>query len=155
MKPRTAVRKVSARQLAKHPELLCGNTTIARTPTAKSQPRKTKPRASNPKRKATRFEHDYHSVERVGFVKSLPCAMASLGYSAACSPGTENAHTGKRPGAGLKAQYSTIAPLCHWHHHLYDTRQGILQYRGLRESIASVAAATELLWRAHVGAVAS
>ena len=53
-----------------------------------------------------RFPHEYHSGERVEWVRSLPCVV----------PGCErrpcdNHHT-EAGGMGIKAHYSTIVPLC-------------------------------------------
>ena len=75
----------------------------ARTPIARGK----RPNRSNTKRKAAEFARCYHSVERVEFVKRLPCAACGVvGYS-------QNAHVGKDgKGAGRKAHYTMIAPLC-------------------------------------------
>ncbi len=60
----------------------------------------------NRQRKAANFARQYHSVERVEFVKSRPCdACRVVGYS-------ENAHVGRRSGAGRKGPYTEIASLC-------------------------------------------
>jgi hypothetical protein len=102
--------------------------------------RKARPRKRNPARKAREFARTYHSVERVEFVKGMPCAACGVvGYS-------ENAHLPPKgeAGAGYKADYRFIAPMCgpYWHsggkpcsdekydalpyngcHYLYDKRR--------------------------------
>lgn len=63
----------------------------------------------NPKRRRSEFARCYHSKERVEFVKRMPCIRCGLhGYS-------DNAHVGRKgAGAGRKADYDQIAPLCGW-----------------------------------------
>ena len=75
----------------------------------KPSPRPTKARKpvrrSNAKRRAREFRRVYFSVERVEFVKRLPCASCGIvGFS-------ENAHI-EGHGTGYKAGYQRIAPLC-------------------------------------------
>ena len=67
--------------------------------------KKQRPRPVNAKRKAREFRRTYHSLARVEFVKSLPCASCGVfGWS-------QNAHaTGG--GAGRKSGYAMILALC-------------------------------------------
>lgn len=128
MKPRAEVRKVSAKRLAKHPELARSSSTIVRsgTPIARrSKPRKTsatggvsplhpkgdrparrsKPKASNPKRRAKNHARSYG--EKRAWVVQQPCAVC--GWSAGdCDP----AHTSGDNGTGFKASSKHLAPLC-------------------------------------------
>lgn len=62
------------------------------------------PKARNPKRKAREFERCYGSTARVAFVKSLPCIVCGRGPC-------DNAHI-RGDGAGRKADYTAIVPLC-------------------------------------------
>ena len=72
--------------------------------------RKTPLRPRNPERREREFRRTYHSLERVRFVKNLPCCVP--GCEAAPS---ENAHVGIE-GIGRKSHYTRIVPLCAVHH---------------------------------------
>lgn len=78
------------------------------------------PRKVNRKRKASEFARCYGSKERVQWVKSLPCAVPNCDGQP-----IENAHA-LGGGAGRKADYQLIAPLCRAHHrylHQHGTHQ--------------------------------
>lgn len=70
--------------------------------------RKVRVKPRNPKRRQSEFARAYHSKERVEWVKSLPCCVCSTVPS-------DNAHVGNG-GAGRKAGYESIVPLCREHH---------------------------------------
>ena len=118
------------------------------------------------KRKAKEFARCYHSVERVEFVKSLPCsACGVVGYS-------QNAHVLGNDGMGRKKGYETIAPLCGPRphrlavgrplapgivafmgcHRLYDEYHWDLEAEFRDFDPVRAAAETEKLWQAHTRA---
>lgn len=114
--------------------------------------KKQRPRPVNAKRKAREFRRTYHSLARVEFVKSLPCASCGVfGWS-------QNAHaTGG--GAGRKSGYEMILPLCGPHplhnYGAYGLTEGCHQWYD-RHRLAgftldhalAAAARTEKLWLA-------
>ena len=124
----------------------------------KPLPRSTKPikrgrvKRVNAQRKAREFARTYHSVERVEFVKRLPCASCGkIGAS-------QNAHIGKEgKGAARKGNYDQIAPLCgpnrwgeigcHTLHDLYYSTT----FRTLfpRFDAPQACAATEAAWQSY------
>ena len=81
----------------------------------KPEPRKKKepkpPKARNAKRREPEFARCYGSEARVEWVQKLPCIVP------ACRIGglRENAHI-EGDGAGRKADYTKIVPLCRSHH---------------------------------------
>lgn len=97
MKPRVRVKAISDKKLAQHG---------GRLPWSSIPTKGGKPKARNPKRKAKEFARCYHSVERVEFVKDQPCKACGRLFA------SENAHVLGNGGAGRKAGYKTIAPLC-------------------------------------------
>lgn len=62
----------------------------------------------NAKRAAKEFARAYHSLRRVKFVESLPCAQCGAMSGSAW---IVNAHT-KTGGTSRKGDYATIIPLC-------------------------------------------
>lgn len=72
----------------------------ASKPIARSGP----PKKRNAKRRVTEFARCYHSRKRVLFVKGLPCIICGHGPC-------DNAHI-ENGGAGRKADYAKIVPLC-------------------------------------------
>jgi len=96
-------------------------------------------RHANPRRKAREFARCYHSHERVAFIQASPCIIPGCGCHSI------NAHVGsKGAGAGRKADYDQIAPLCAVHHQaLHDGRLTPDQGWLLKH-----AAATEAAWQA-------
>lgn len=124
--------------------------------------RRTKPKKVNRKRKASEFARCYHSRKRVAFVKSLPCiGCGVVGYS-------ENAHV-VIDGAGRKADYGQVVPLCgpHYTKPLVPSLLGTaLALRGCHNELHQMgraawelyrhidldeaAARTETAWQSHV-----
>jgi hypothetical protein len=158
MKPRKEVRKVSARQLAKHPELLRGNSTIVRS----SSPGPRKPKSLTPikrsrikpkPRKPSEFARIYGSRERVRFIKSLPCCLccgiALSDFAPDAGNSSDNAHTGERSGMGRKADFDTIVPMCRLHHRRFDTYDPPFNIEECREAIQALGPKIEQLWVLH------
>ncbi len=97
---------------------------------------------TNPKRKASEFARCYGSKERVLFVKALPCVACDR---APC----ENHHI-RNGGAGRKADYDKIIPLCTSHHdrwHEKGARSFVATY-GL--DLGKLATATESKWQSFL-----
>lgn len=116
--------------------------------------KKTRVKARNPKRAASAFAFAYHSRERKAFVRSLGCVYCTMiaPLFGTLSAGTsDNAHTGKKPGKGLKSHYTSIVPLCRSHHRMYDERVKRLGDADVRAAIESLASQVEARWRAHSG----
>ncbi|MDB4893172.1 MAG: hypothetical protein JWL61_5027 [Gemmatimonadetes bacterium] len=116
----------------------------AKPPQREKIPKRSWVKRRNTKRKAREFERAYGSKERVEWVKSLPCCWCgAVGES-------QNAHT-VGGGAGRKADYDTIAPLC-WSitrlpcHKAYDQHLGVFAHEGAREYVKAQAAETERRW---------
>lgn len=102
-------------------------------------------RARNPKRQAANFVRCYHSVERVEWVKTLPC-VAAFSFDPCVGP-IENAHI-KGDGGSRKGHYTKIVPACE-HHHRDDMHRGIKSFarkHGIR--LEEAAAHVEYLWLA-------
>lgn len=98
----------------------------------------------NAKRRASEFARCYHSAERVAFVKSLPCAACR--HQGAYNP-IVNAHA-HGDGAGRKASYQTIVPLC-WTCHSIQHSSGNEALERLRGfSFDESAKYTEAKWQA-------
>lgn len=117
-------------------------------PAPREQKERKPPRAKNVKRSADEFTRCYHSDERVEFVKSLPCVVAG------CDKPSENAHI-EGDGAGRKASYTKVAPICGGHHR---TRKDSLHSLGREEfegthlvDLGALALDTERCWRRYVG----
>lgn len=112
----------------------------------KPPPRQPKERkrlkARNDRRHKAEWLREYESKERMGFVKSLPCATAHFG----CRLPSENAHI-ESGGKGRKADADKIAPLCEMHHHQLHTigRQSFERIYAI--DLAGVAAITESRWQ--------
>ena len=101
-------------------------------------------KARNAARRKREFARCYHSAERVEFVKALPCAVCY------CTP-SENAHT-TGGGASRKADYTTIAPLCAFHHaQLHRIGVDTFQIRHVIR-LRNEAAHTQALWQRHCAA---
>ena len=71
-------------------------------------------------RKKSEFARIYHSRSRVRFVKVMGCT--ACGWES--GDPIENAHTGAQSGAGRKADYQSIIPLCRSCHDRFDGRTG-------------------------------
>jgi hypothetical protein len=115
-----------------------------RTPIA----RHTRVKRVNRKRKASEFARCYHSRARVRFVKALPCVVCAAisPFIARVMAGrSENAHT-VIDGAGRKAGYETIVPLCHSHHRRYDEHRAPLETETARDAVKACAPLIETAW---------
>lgn len=114
-------------------------------------PRGGKPRPVNKKRKAKEFARAYHSVERVEFVKDQPCKACHRLFA------SENAHVLGNGGAGRKAGYETIAPLCGavagtiGCHRMFDEHRSQFDKFFQFFDPAAAAAATQRAWLAFTG----
>jgi hypothetical protein len=111
----------------------------------------------NRKRKLSEFARCYHSRARVLFVKNLPCVVCGL---MRC----DNAHI-EGGGAGRKADYDKIIPLCcvpsdhpcspgyaRGHHGLFHqigVESFVAAYPGLRLDLPALAAETEARWQEY------
>ena len=108
---------------------------------------KTRMKSVNRERRSKNFPRTYHSVERVLFVKTLPCVGCGIrGYSV-------NAHT-KNEGKSRKGHYTTIVPLCcerlgaEGCHYLLDKELGREAFEKLAGvNLERAAAETERLWQ--------
>lgn len=106
-------------------------------------------RRVNPQRKASRFAETYHSVGRVAWVKTLPCAAClAFGELAGCAGRIENAHVGGNDGASRKGPYWEIAPLGRAHHRRFDEYKPPFDTEAARAAMLDAAAQTEAAWRA-------
>ena len=96
------------------------------------------------KRSASEFARIYGSRERVEWVKTLPCAVASCGLSCGpCDGEIHNAHT-VSGGKGRKADAATVAPLCAKHHAAFDQYKPPFDTRESRAVIIGAAAGYDL-----------
>jgi hypothetical protein len=111
----------------------------------------------NAKRRASAFAHDYGSKVRVEWIKAQPCVwcVALLPILAIChlrGP-RHNAHTGKKPGKGLKSHHSTIVPLCALHHRKYDRYLKPFDDPAMRAKLEAMAPIVHAGWSAHLAAL--
>ena len=112
-----------------------------------AKPRRVK--RKNVKRSTKAFAENYGSLERVLWVKAQPCVCCeALGETQ--TGRSENAHT-EIAGAGLKAHYSTIIPLCPTHHTAYDQRLAPLDDEALRERLKALAASVHKMYESFGG----
>ncbi len=113
-----------------------------------AKPRRVK--RKNVRRSTAAFAHNYCSLERVLWVKAQKCCWCeALGEEQGSR--SENAHTGEQAGMSLKAHYSTIIPLCHTHHVMYDEYQHPLDEPFLREQLKALAASVHTLYESFGG----
>lgn len=114
--------------------------------------RKTAMRKRNPKRRVSEFARCYHSRERVRFVKGLACvacvALHPL-FVFVKNGERDNAHT-VTDGAGRKAGYETIVPLCRSHHRCYDEHRRPFDNDKARDWLKGLAPRIEAMWQSHV-----
>lgn len=104
--------------------------------------RKSRVNSVNAKRKAEEFARCYHSVERVEFVKALPCVVTLKSPS-------ENAHI-KSGGMGRKAGYRFIVPMsAEKHHELHDIGIATFLRKYPWVNLEESAARTEAAWLEH------
>lgn len=135
------------------PRKACGGATMQRSSMPK---RKTSVRPVNPERAAEAFAYGYHSKERKAWVKQQPCVMCEMFGPPPASMGPQlghcdNAHTGKKPGKGLKSHYTTVVPACRPHHTMYDDRIAPFDQPEVRERVEARAPEIEAAWRAAQG----
>ena len=119
----------------------------------KKQPKplkKTRVPKINGARRKKEFARCYHSKERVEWVKSLNCILCVAIHPllTLANQKSENAHT-VTGGAGRKAGYETIIPLCPGHHRRYDQHQAPCDRREVREMLKKLAAKIEKLWQSR------
>lgn len=103
------------------------------------------PKRENRARKLSAFARSYHSKARVRFVKSLPCAADGRGPC-------DNAHIPhESAGAGLKAIYQAVIPLCSGINgcHAKQHRDGWSGLGMNEEGRRRAAENTEEAWREH------
>lgn len=154
--PRTDADKRAAR-IAQLQKLRASRKPIPRTPLKKkARPASAKAkglviarRAIREQRKAKRFACCFHSVERVEFVKTLPCCVT--GYRHTDYDPIDNAHVYKDESKGLsrRAGYRCIAPMKHSVHMLLHQRPDLFRQRFPLADAAwfeQAAALTEKLW---------
>ena len=106
-------------------------------------------KARNVKRRASRFEHDYHSKERVEFIAEMACLPCSfLGEQQTTR--SENAHS-VVAGKGLKARYDTIFPACRKHHRAYDQHRAPFDDPDARLTMKIAAKLVQDMWLRYHG----
>lgn len=97
-------------------------------------------RAVNVERHEREWGRAYHSLERVQFVKRLPCAVCGRRPS-------HNSHT-ENGGKSRKADYTTIIPLCRTHHDELDNTNGRAAFADKYQvDLAGTAALVEERWQ--------
>lgn len=102
-----------------------------------------------PDRKAQRFREAYHSKRRVEFVKRLPCIVCKISLYDEGHP-CVNAHTGAHP-LGKKGPYTSIVPLCPFHHLQLDDRCGPEEFERVHNvSLEYARTITQTQWLAHL-----
>lgn len=121
---------------------------------ALAAPATSRPRPRNPEHQAKSFARQYGSLDRVRWVKTLPCA-------ACCVEGwSENAHLLGNDGARRRGPYDTIGPLCGNRfttvgcHTLYDEHEEQFDAMYPTFDPVAVAAQTEVGWQASAEAMA-
>lgn len=124
----------------------------ARRLSAISGKKRTAPKASNPARRKREWARAYHSQERVAFVQRLPCCVCVSRPWPLPMGESQNAHT-ESDGAGRKAGYQTIAPICHAHHRNLHQVGAVTFARFYAIDLAQCAANTQAAWLAHLEAV--
>jgi hypothetical protein len=98
-------------------------------------------RAINVERHEKNWARSFHSLERVRFIKSLPCSVAGCH-----SRPSDNAH-GWVDGMSRKADYDSILPLCDAHHRELDAGDGRAAFEAKYELwVALKAAETQAAW---------
>ncbi len=98
-------------------------------------------RSVNVERHEREWTRAYHSLERVAFVKSLPCIVPGC-RAKPC----DNAHIAN-DGKGRKGDYTLIVPACRTHHEELDNGDGRSAFEAMYGlSLAEHAAETEKAW---------
>ena len=139
---------------------------MKRTPLKRSAPLRSREPARGGGRKPTKrkrrtpseFRRIYGSKERVGFVKSLPCANCNIRdgfYDGLVMWAVVNAHV-RNSGTGRKGPYTAIIPLCETpdragcHDVQHDVGWLALSALDTREKREAAATRTEELWQSHL-----
>lgn len=119
---------------------------------ASGAPPRKRPKRANPKRKASEFARCFHSLERVQFVKDMPCTVR---HSGGCGGQIDNAHR-KGDGASRRSGYENILPLCTMHHTAGNDSLHVLQPQRFeqRHSVALIdaCARVQMAWQEVAGA---
>lgn len=101
-------------------------------------------RPRNPEKQAEEFARCFHSLERVEFVRSLPCAATGRHGS------IDNAHI-KGSGVGRRAHYTSIIPLSRaLHRKVHRWGWSSVPELSAEEVREYVAALTEQRWQAEL-----
>lgn len=152
--------KISSKRLASLGGKLPYSSVAKRSGSGSGVVKRRKPRALTPKQqrvraeiRATRrakaaedFARKYHSVERVEFVKSLPC------FASGIRGNIENAHVSdptRTKGMGRKASYLGIVPLSVECHRLLHRNPARFTERFGEFDWDAAAAWTEAEWQKH------
>jgi hypothetical protein len=109
--------------------------------------RRKKIKATNPARRAKSFARTYGSKERCDWISSLPCAWCVLRGLVRISRPSDNAHSEGGGGMGMKADYTTVVPLCRRHHEQYDQHRAPFDTLSAREAVKVLAAETKVKWQ--------
>lgn len=93
-------------------------------------------------RRETDWIRKYFSLERVLFIKQLPCSVPGCKLRP-----SENAH-GEGGGTGRKAGWESVLPLCSVHHKMLDEGRGRTWFERniLKATCRSCAERTQELW---------
>jgi hypothetical protein len=120
---------------------------IAKAQAKKAGIRRKKIKATNPARRAKSFARTYGSKERCDWISSLPCAWCVLRGLVRISRPSDNAHSEGGGGMGMKADYTTVVPLCRRHHEQYDQHRAPFDTLSAREAVKVLAAETKVKWQ--------
>jgi hypothetical protein len=120
---------------------------IAKAQAKRAGIRRKKIKATNPARRAKSFARTYGSKERCDWISSLPCAWCVLRGLVRISRPSDNAHSEGGGGMGMKADYTTVVPLCRRHHEQYDQHRAPFDTLSAREAVKVLAAETKVKWQ--------
>lgn len=100
-----------------------------------------------------RFQAQFHSAERVEFIRQLPCEVTGFLAGLGFLEEVVNAHT-EGGGVGRKGPYTSIVPL-RWRVHTdFDEmpeNRFEVKYNRSKQSIRDTAPHYHALWLEHVG----
>jgi hypothetical protein len=120
---------------------------IAKAQAKKAGIRRKKLKAVNPARRAKEFARTYGSKERCQWIAEQPCAWCVLRGLVRISRPSDNAHSEGGGGMGMKADYTTVVPLCRRHHEQYDQHRAPFDTLSAREAVKVLAAETKVKWQ--------
>lgn len=100
----------------------------------------------NRKRKARASAKAYGPAERRTWMTGLPCCYCHRAPTDDYP--SQQAHTGKKPGLGLKSGYETCVPMCAACHRLYDDYKPPFDWDVMRREIEAKAADYQRRWLA-------